>query len=218
MRTLVLHVMCVGLFGSLAACHTPVPHTTVIDPQPTAAPPPAPQTTPAAPTTAAIKPPPAGAAAGTTLAASDLRDVLAELDKGHHDKMQLGWWVNAPLLRSGDPVFKAFYKQMAAQQKDLAAELENWAKGRHMDLTYHYTDDTFSKAQKIMEGRQEKLVRGDNKENFDRDMLIDEIQDYEFTISLITALCPRCMIPRYGHIWKRACTRTKRGTCKSRRF
>ncbi len=168
---------------SLGGCQTDAPHMIVADAQPPAASP-----TPTRSPTPANTPP--AAQKISDLSASDLRDVLAELNKGHHDKMQLAWWVNAPLLRSADPVFKKFYKEQGDRQKELATELEAWAKLHHIDLTYRYTDDTFSKAQKIMEQRQEKTVRADNKEDFGRDMLIDEFQDYEFGISLITALLP----------------------------
>jgi hypothetical protein len=123
------------------------------------------------------------------LSASDLHDVLAELDKNHHDRMKLAFWVKTP-FRSADPVFKTFYKERGDAEKALADELESWAKSHHIDLTYHYGTDTFGKAQKIMEDRQEKVVRADGKEDFDRDMLIDELQDYEFGISLVTAFIP----------------------------
>jgi hypothetical protein len=138
--------------------------------------------------------PPAAASSGShgkisDLSASDLHDVLSELDKNHHDRMKLAFWVSTP-LRSADPAFKAFYKERGAAEKELANELEAWAKAHHVDLSYSYGTDTFGKAQKIMEDRQEKVVRADDKNDFGRDMLIDELQDYEFGISLVTALLP----------------------------
>ncbi len=129
------------------------------------------------------------------LSDSDLRDVLAYLDKSHHDKMKLAFWVSTPLLRSADPVFKTFYEEQGKKQKDLADQLESYAKSRHIDITYHYGVNPFGQGQKIMEERQEKTVRADDKDNFGRDMLIDELQDYEFTISLITATLPHIQDP-----------------------
>lgn len=123
------------------------------------------------------------------LSASDLHDVLSMLDNNHHDRMKLAFWVSTP-FRSADPAFKTFYKERGVAEKELANELESWAKAHHVNLTYSDGTDTFGKAQTIMAKRQEKLVRGDDKDDFDRDMLIDEWQDYEFGISLVTAFLP----------------------------
>ena len=123
------------------------------------------------------------------LSAHDLQGVLAYLDKNHHDRMKLAFWVSTP-LRSADPAFKTFYKERGAAEKELANELESWAKSHQIDITYHYAPTTFGQAQKIMEDRQEKVVRADGKDDFNRDMLVDELQDYEFGISLVTAFLP----------------------------
>ena len=63
------------------------------------------------------------ARAAPSISPTDLRDALAELDKGHHDKMKLAFWVSTP-FKSVDPAFKPFYQNMGKQQQELAKELE----------------------------------------------------------------------------------------------
>jgi hypothetical protein len=156
------------------------------------APPKAPASTSPTPALSSVPaPPPSPAPNGriSDLSAHDLQGVLAYLDKNHHDRMKLAFWVSTP-LRSVDLAFKTFYKERGAAEKELANELESWAKSHQIDITYHYAPTTFGQAQKIMEDRQEKVVRGDGKDDFNRDMLVDELQDYEFGISLVTAVLP----------------------------
>jgi hypothetical protein len=129
-----------------------------------------------------------------SISPAELRDALAELDKGHHDKMKLAFWVSTP-FKSVDPVFKPFYQNMAKQQKELAKELEDWAKAHHVDLTYHYTDNPMSRGQKIMEEDSEKQARSENEEEFQQDMMINMRQDYGWDASLTKALLPRVTDP-----------------------
>jgi hypothetical protein len=144
--------------------------------------------------TQAVDPSPAAPAADTvpqtTLSPSDLRTVLAELDKGHHDKMKLAWYVQSP-FKSINPAFMPFYHDMGVQQKELADELESWAKAHKIDLTYHYSDSPLGKAQKIMEDGSAKQARSDDTEDFERDMLINMRQDHQWNISVIEAVQPQ---------------------------
>src|SRR5206468_6429016 len=107
-------------------------------------------------------------AAGVT--PSDLRDALAELDKGHHDKIKLAWYVSSP-FKSVAPAMRPFYKDMGTRQKELANEFEGWAKQHHIDLTYKYGSDPMGQGQKIMEETSEKEARALGQEDFDRTML-----------------------------------------------
>jgi len=127
------------------------------------------------------------AAPVTTLNPADLRSVLAELDKGHHDKMKLAWYVQSP-FKSINPAFMPFYHDMGVQQKELADELESWAKEHKIDLTYHYSDSPLGKAQKIMEDSSARQARSDDTEDFERDMLINMRQDHQWNISVIEAV------------------------------
>lgn len=135
-----------------------------------------------------------GAAAAPGVSASDLQDALAELDKGHHDKMKLAWYVSSP-FKSVAPAMRPFYKDMGTRQKELASELEGWAKKHGVDLTYHYGSDPMGQAQKIMEDDSEKEAKSAGKEDFDRDMLINMKQDYGWDASLDKALLQRVTDP-----------------------
>jgi hypothetical protein len=136
---------------------------------------------------------PAGVA---TISADELRAVLADLARAHQQKVMLATWVGAPFI--GPPThaaIKPFYLDMGKQHGALLAELREWAKGRGIDLTYRYTPDTPGRAYKIMEDRQEKMVRGDKLEDFDRDMLMQMYTDYEWQISTLQALLPQVKDP-----------------------
>lgn len=101
--------------------------------------------------------------------------------------MKLAWYVTSP-FKSINPAFKPFYEDMAKRQKELATELEAWAKSHELDLTSRYTNDPMSQGQKIMEDRSEKEARSDNQQDFERDMLINMKQDFGWDTSLILAL------------------------------
>ncbi len=126
---------------------------------------------------------------GEGVSATELRDVLADLGRAHGQKVQLAWWVSTP-LRPVSPQFVKFYENMGVQQKELQTELKGWAKTHQVDLTFHYTSDVYSEGQRIMEQRQEKMVRDDDQPNFERDNLMQMHQDYEWQVSLIRALLP----------------------------
>lgn len=131
------------------------------------------------------------AAAGTLseLSPSDLRDLLADFGNAHHDKVQLAWWASTP-LRPVDATFKPFFSEMGQRNKELLAELEAYAKARGFDLTYRYSNDLYGKAQKLMEDRQEKQIRGDDRSEFQRDILMQMYTDYEWRISQLKTFLP----------------------------
>ncbi len=123
-------------------------------------------------------------------APADLRDTLAGLARAHQQKVQLAFYVSTP-LRTIDAPFKPFYANMGKQQADLLKMITTWAKEHKIDLTFHYSPDIAGAALTIMEARQEKLVRGDSKEDFQRDMLMQMYNDYEWQISQLQALLPK---------------------------
>ena len=131
----------------------------------------------------------AGGVTAGGMSATELRDVLADLGRAHGQKVQLAWWVSTP-LRPVSPQFVKFYENMGVQQKELLAELKGWAKTHQVDLTFHYTSDVYSEGQRIMEKRQEAMVREDDQVNFERDNLMQMHQDYEWQVSLLKALLP----------------------------
>ena len=120
----------------------------------------------------------------------ELRDVLAGMARSHDQKVELAFYVSLPWQGVDEP-FKAFYPQMRSQQADLAKELRAWAAAHDLDMSFHFSDDTDGRAVKIMEARQEKVLRADNRTDFSRDALVQMYADYEFQISLVQALLPR---------------------------
>jgi hypothetical protein len=134
------------------------------------------------------------AAAAGTLSSQDLRDVLADMANSHNDKVKLSWWVSTP-LRPVDPPFRPFFENMGKQNKELLQELQDWARQHRVDLTYHLSNDLDGRAQKIMEDRQEKLVRSDDKIKFQHDILMQMYTDYDWKSSQIQALLPSVKDP-----------------------
>ena len=108
--------------------------------------------------------------------------------------MKLAWYVSSP-FKSVTPAMRPFYKDMGTRQKDLAKDLEEWAKAHHVDLTYHYGTDPMGQAQKIMEDESEKEARAAGKEDFERDMLINMKQDYGWDAALDKSLLKRVTDP-----------------------
>ena len=138
--------------------------------------------------------PSGGSAAAPGVSAADLQTALAELDKGHHDKMKLAWYVSSP-FKSVTPAMRPFYKDMGTGQKELATELEDWAKEHHVDLTYHYGKDPMGQAQKIMEDASSKEATSVGQEDFERDMMMNMRQDYLWDASLDKSLLKRVTDP-----------------------
>jgi hypothetical protein len=135
---------------------------------------------------------PATASADATVASIDpqeLRDVLADMAHAHNDKVKLSWWVSTP-LRPVDPPFRPFFDNMGKQNKQLLGELQGWAKQHHVDLTYHDSTDVDGRAQTIMDDRQSKLVKADDKTAFQHDILMQMYTDYDWRTSQIQALLP----------------------------
>ncbi|HVX84223.1 MAG TPA: hypothetical protein VH253_05355 [Phycisphaerae bacterium] len=124
----------------------------------------------------------------------DLRDVLASLARAHQQKTELAFYTSTP-LRPVDEPFKQFFKTMGDVQGDLLKQLKHWAGEHHVDLTFHYSNDIEGRAQKFMEDRQEKVVRGDDKISFERDMMINMSTDYDWQISLLTETLPLATDP-----------------------
>jgi hypothetical protein len=127
--------------------------------------------------------------AGSGEVNADVRDVLSMLARAHSQKTELAFYTSTP-LRPVDPPFKAFFSNMGQVQGDLLRQLKKWASERKVDLSFHYSNDIEGRAQKFMEDRQEKAARGDDKEAFERDMLMNMYTDYEWQISLITETLP----------------------------
>lgn len=138
--------------------------------------------------------PPPNASAFADLSSTELTSALADLARSNDQKTQLAFYASLP-WQGVTPPFDAFYKQMGSEQKELYAEITDWAKKNHIDLTYHYSKDIPGEAQKILEARQEKLVRGDSKADFTRDTLMQMYQDYEWQISEVQALLPHVKDP-----------------------
>jgi hypothetical protein len=124
--------------------------------------------------------------------AAELRAVLSELARAHEQKGMLATWVALPLV--GPPVnasIRPFYGRMGPRQADLLKELRAIARERGIDLTYRPGTDTEGRAYALMEARQEKMVRAAGAADFDRDMLMQMYNDYEWQICLLQALLPR---------------------------
>lgn len=139
---------------------------------------------------ATIRQPPAGASAYADIPSGDLRDNLADMARAHDQKVQLAFYVSLPWVGVDAP-FRDFYTHMSEQQRDLGTQLRAWAKKHNIDLAFNFSDDTAGRAQKIMEARQEKVVRGDARPDFERDTLMQMSTDYEWQISLAQALLPK---------------------------
>ena len=150
----------------------------------------------------------------TGISATDLRDILADLAKAHADKIRLSGWAGTPFLPVNG-AFKPFFQNMSKQNKELDAELKEWAKEHHVNLTYHYSDDVEGRALKMMEDRQEKGIRGDQQQDFERDILMEMSNDYEWHLCQVKALVPlvrdaklkgyleKCAVMFEGGSWER---------------
>ena len=125
----------------------------------------------------------------STLSASELRDILATLANSHNDKIKLALWVSTP-LRPVDAPFRPFFANMGKHNKQLFAELQTWAKQHKVDLTYRPPPGIAGVAEKMMNARQEKLVRSDDKLSFQHHILMQMYIDYETNLSLCKALLP----------------------------
>ena len=114
------------------------------------------------------------------------RDDLAELARGHSDKIQFAWY--ATTFHRLDPPVKDFVNQMSADNKRLLATLTAWAAKNKVDLTFNYSDDASGRARKMMEKSQEAVIRSDAPPDFQRDLLIQMWQDYDWNRSLAQTL------------------------------
>lgn len=133
-----------------------------------------------------------GPSALADLPAEELRSVLSELARAHEQKGLLTTWVGLPFV--GPPVNAAvrpFYQRMGPRQADLLRELRGIARTHNIDLTYRPATNTEGRAMSLMEARQEKMVRADGPADFDRDMLMQMYNDYEWQICVLQALMPR---------------------------
>jgi len=124
-----------------------------------------------------------------TTNSTELRDILASLANSHNDKIKLALWTSTP-FRPVDAPFRPFFANMGTQNKQLLAELQDWAKQNNVDLTYRPPPGLAGVAEKIMNERQEKLVRGDDKAAFQHHILVQMYIDYENNLSLCQATLP----------------------------
>ena len=138
--------------------------------------------------------PGAGAGAYADIPPAELREVLAGLARSHEQKMQLAFYVALPWTGVDEP-FKDFYAHMSEVQGDLDKELHAWAKGHNMDLAFHFSEEVEDKAREMMEGRQQKVIMGDNRTDLTRDTLIQMYMDYEWQISVVQTLLPKVREP-----------------------
>jgi len=126
-----------------------------------------------------------------TISADELRSVLSDLARAHEQKLQLAAWVALPFV--GPPVnasIKPFYRRMGEQQLEMSKQLREIAKEHQIDLAFRAGTDVAGRAMAIMEKRQEKMVRADGVADFDRDMLMQMYNDYEWQICVLQALLP----------------------------
>lgn len=133
--------------------------------------------------------------AGGAPISRDMRDTLAMLLRAHDQKTQLAFYAgnSLPMLKNVDEPFKDFFYNMGKAQGDLEKELKKWAADRHVDLTFHFTNDIGGHAQKLMEDREGDVAKKDNKVDFERDELINMYMDYEWQIALITTALPQAV-------------------------
>ena len=128
------------------------------------------------------------------ISSSELREVLAALARSHEQKMQLAFYVSLPWTGVDAP-FRDFYSSMGAAQGDLDKELHAWAKDHNVDLTFRFADEVQDKARETMEGRQQKVILGDNRTDLTRDTLVQMYMDFEWQISLLQTLLPKVREP-----------------------
>lgn len=122
-----------------------------------------------------------------------VREALAELAKGHSEKIQLAWYARA--FRRTDPAVAAFLADMGVQQRRLAADLMAWARHTNADIRFAHTTDLSGEARRIMEAAQSRAVRNDSHEEFQRDILMLMWTDYAWQRSLIQATLKRTADP-----------------------
>lgn len=124
----------------------------------------------------------------------DLRGTLAAMARAHEQKTMLAFYEALPWQRTPEP-FHAFYGTMGTTQGELLKDLQAWAKNKNVELKFAHSDDIAGRALKVMEARQEKLIRSDAKPDFTRDTLMQMYQDYEWHISQIQVILPAVTDP-----------------------
>jgi hypothetical protein len=138
--------------------------------------------------------PSAAAGAYADLAPSELREVLSGLARSHRQKTELSFYVKLPWTGVDAP-FQDFYANMGTVQTALNKDIEAWAKGHNIDLTFQFPSDVQSQAQKTLEDRQQKVILADNRTDLTRDTLVQMYMDYEWQISLLQTLQPKVREP-----------------------
>ena len=123
-----------------------------------------------------------------------LKEALPAFAKSHNEKIQLSSYAGS-ILCPIDPVFKPFYENMAVTQQALSEQLMTWAHEHNVSLRFAYPAGLRGEAQKLQEQRQEAVARGDKQVDFERDMLIDMAQDYEWQVCMIKSLQPKVSDP-----------------------
>ena len=133
---------------------------------------------------------PAAAGVYAEMAPGELREVLSGLARSHRQKTELSLYVKLPWTGVDAP-FRDIYASMGTVQADLNREIEAWAKGHDMDLTFQFSSDVQGQAQKMLEDRQQKVILADNRTDLTRDTLVQMYMDYEWQISLLQTLQPK---------------------------
>ncbi len=123
-----------------------------------------------------------------------VRDMLAELEKGHSDKIQLAWFASLPFKKL-TPDVKEFAAQMGKDHKALRERLNAWAKKNDVSLKFSFGNDLFGKARKDLEKSQGNEVEVDGGDDFQRDFLILMSVDYLTQRSYIRTLLKQTVDP-----------------------
>lgn len=121
---------------------------------------------------------------------AQVHEALTMLNRGHTQKMELAFYATTPLLRNIHPEAKAFFSRLSDVHGDLQRQLKKWAAKHKVDLTFRRGDDFAARAQKVMEDRQEKVIRSDSNADFQRDILMNMQIDHDWESSLISVILP----------------------------
>lgn len=125
----------------------------------------------------------------TSVVTPDTRDMLADLAKGHQDKIQLAWYATS-IFRTLQPPVKEFAIHMGKEHKDLYERLKKWADKHAVSIKFSFGDDLYGKARKDMEKKQGDELQatkgGDFQHYFLMLMAVDYLSQEGFIKALLT--------------------------------